>query len=240
MNRESANNMTTSGSQAEMKNTNGTSQEEVLSTPGGGWSNGDIRPELFPMTRHGKIQLYSSQRRWLHLANGWSRIGTSKDGKEASEFSHNVSSSYKGSSIVEDADTEARAVRSLIAQLCEQFYRSGWATGTGGGVSIRVGGPSENRAWRVFVAPSGIQKEDMIGDDIFELDMNRNVVVPPKTSNLKQSACTPLWYVVYKHRPTARSVIHTHSIYAQLATLLDRTESTNVLRITHLEMLKVS
>ena len=37
------------------------------------------------------------------------------------------------------------------------------------GISIRVGGPSENRPWRVFVAPSGIQKEDMIGDDVFEL-----------------------------------------------------------------------
>ena len=213
---------------------------DTLNTPGKGWSNGDLRPELFPMTRNGKLQLYSSQRRWLHLANGWSRIGTGKDGEEASEFSASVSSSNKGSRIVEDSEVEARTVRSLIAQLCEQFYRNGWATGTGGGVSIRVGGPSENRPWRVFVAPSGIQKEDMIGDDIFELDINGKVVVPPKTPNLKQSACTPLWYVVYKHRPTARSVIHTHSMYAQLATLLDRTESTNVLRVTHLEMLKVS
>lgn len=210
----------------------------TLNTPGKGWSNGDLRPELYPMTRNGKMQLYSSQRRWLHFANGWSRIGAGKDGEEASEFSPSVSSSNKGSRIVEDSDMEARTVRSLIAQLCEQFYRFGWATGTGGGVSIRVGGPSENRPWRVFVAPSGIQKEDMIGDDIFELDINGKVVVPPKTPNLKQSACTPLWYVVYRHRPTARSVIHTHSMYAQLATLLDRTESTNVLRITHLEMLK--
>lgn len=48
---------------------------------------------------------------------------------------------------------------------------------------IRVGGPQENRPWRVFVAPSGIQKEDMIGDDVFELDMDRNVVVPPKYDN---------------------------------------------------------
>lgn len=133
---------------------------------------------------------------------------------------------------------EAKAVRALVAQLCECFYKAGWATGTGGGVSIRVGGPTENRPYRVFVAPSGVQKEDMVGDDVFELDMERNVVAPPKTPNLRQSACTPLWYVVYKRVPSARCVIHTHSMYAQLATLLDPTERRDVLRITHLEMLK--
>jgi methylthioribulose 1-phosphate dehydratase/enolase-phosphatase E1 len=78
----------------------------------------------------------------------------------------------------------------------------------------------------------------MIGDDVFELDMDRNVVCSPKTTNLRQSACTPLWYVVYKNRPTARAVIHTHSMWAQMATLMDPTETQKVLRITHLEMLK--
>jgi methylthioribulose 1-phosphate dehydratase / enolase-phosphatase E1 len=222
-----------------MKLEGGTLRSEgFFDEPGRGWSNGDLRPELFPMTRNGRMQLYSSQRRWVHLASGWSRIGTGKDGKEASELTSAISSSNRGVTIVEDSDSEARAVRSLIAQLCEQFYRFGWATGTGGGISIRVGGPAENRPWRVFVAPSGIQKEDMVGDDVFELNMDRTIVHPPKTPNLRQSACTPLWFVVYKHRPTTRAVIHTHSMAAQLATMLDRTESQKVLRITHLEMLK--
>jgi methylthioribulose 1-phosphate dehydratase / enolase-phosphatase E1 len=201
--------------------------------PGRGWSNGDMRPEMFPLTRNGKLQLYSSQRRWLHLSHGWSRIGEDSD-----EFSRRVSCSAKGQTVVKDLEDEARAVRSLIAQLCEQFYRNGWATGTGGGISIRVGGPDEQRPFRVFVAPSGIQKEDMIGDDVFELDMDRTVIHAPKTPNLRQSACTPLWYVVYKNRPNARAVIHTHSMHAQMATLLDPTETSPVLRITHLEMLK--
>ena len=128
------------------------------------------------------------------------------------------------------------AVRSLIAQLCECFYRQGWATGTGGGVSIRI--PDDTHGWRVFVAPSGIQKEDMIGEDVFCLDMDRNVLVPPKTPGLRQSACTPLWYVVYRNRPTATCVIHTHSRHAVLATLLDPTEEATTLKLTHLEMLK--
>lgn len=50
--------------------------------------------------------------------------------------------------------------------------------------------------------------------------------------------CTPLWYVVYKHRKSAMCVIHTHSMNAQLATMLDPTEEASSIKITHLEMLK--
>ena len=66
---------------------------------------------------------------------------------------------------------------------------------------------------------------------------DRNVVTPPITPGLRQSACTPLWYVVYKHRPTAACVIHTHSMAAVQATLLDN-ESATTLQLTYLEMLK--
>jgi methylthioribulose 1-phosphate dehydratase / enolase-phosphatase E1 len=202
-------------------------------SPGSGWSNGALPPSMYPVTRDGRVSLYSSQRRWIGLSKGWTRIG-----KGSTEMDARHSASQSAESIVEGAEQEAISVRSLIAQLCEKFYNLGWATGTGGGVSIRVGGPSEDRPWRVFVAPSGIQKEDMIGADIFELDMERNVVVPPATPNLRLSACTPLWYVVYRHRPTAKCVIHTHSLNAQMATLLDATETSDTLKITHLEMLK--
>jgi len=236
----SDNNNSSSGSitaAAPTTNNGGDRQQREPSEPGQGWSNGSIHPQLFPSTRNGRLQLYSSQRRWIGLQHGWTRIGV---GQKEHDHRHSFSQSA-GHSLVDGADDpegEALSVRSLISQLCEKFYERGWATGTGGGVSIRVGGPDENRPWRVFVAPSGIQKEDMIGDDIFELDMNRRVVVPPKTPNLRQSACTPLWYVVFRHRPHVKCVIHTHSIHAQLATMLDPTEATPVLRITHLEMLK--
>lgn len=135
-------------------------------------------------------------------------------------------------------DSDSLEYRLTFILSIQHLLSIGWATGTGGGVSIRVGGPSEGRPWRVFVAPSGIQKEDMIGEDVFELDMDRNVVSPPTTKNLKQSACTPLWYVVYRNRPSAKCVIHTHSMNAQMATLLDPAESSTTLKITHLEMLK--
>jgi methylthioribulose 1-phosphate dehydratase/enolase-phosphatase E1 len=203
--------------------------------PGQGWSNGSIDPQLFASTQDGRTQLYSSQRRWIGLSSGWTRIGGGGTEMDA----RHSSSASAGAALIQNAQEEAVAVRALIAQLCETFYKAGWATGTGGGVCIRTGGPSQNqtRPWRVFVAPSGIQKEDMIGDDIFELDMDRNVVVPPKTAGLRQSACTPLWYTVFANRPSACAVIHTHSQAAQMATLMAG-DDCHVLRITHLEMLK--
>ncbi len=209
--------------------------------PGAGWTNGQLPLQftpaitLHPFTRSGRLALYNHHRRWINFQSSWSRIG----GENATEMDAVHSASSSGASVMTGCLVEeGRTVRALVAQLCECFYKAGWATGTGGGVSIRVGGPKENRPYRIFVAPSGVQKEDMVGDDVFELDMERNVVAPPKTPNLRQSACTPLWYVVYQRVPSAMCVIHTHSMHAQMATLLDQTEQSSVLQITHLEMLK--
>lgn len=50
-----------------------------------------------------------------------------------------------------------------ICDLCAQFYRLGWVTGTGGGVSIKHGS-------HVYIAPSGVQKELMKPTDMFVMD----------------------------------------------------------------------
>mmetsp|Transcript_2046 Transcript_2046/g.4815 ORF Transcript_2046/g.4815 Transcript_2046/m.4815 type:complete len:678 (-) Transcript_2046:233-2266(-) len=208
--------------------------------PGNGWTNGQIPPQftpamtLHPYTRSGRLSLYNHHRRWINFQSSWSRIGAGATEMDAVHTESASGASLMTGCLIE----EGKTVRALIAQLCECFFRAGWATGTGGGVSIRVGGPKENRPYRVFVAPSGVQKEDIVGDDVFELNMDRDVVVPPKTPNMRLSACTPLWYVVYKFKPSVRCVIHTHSMHAMMATLLDPTEKCEVLRVTHLEMLK--
>lgn len=202
--------------------------------PGYGWVNGSIPTLLTPHTHGGKLTLYNKHRRWINYKSSWSRISNNL---QSTDKVHSESHSGTVRTFT-DPKEEAETVKCLIAQLCEHFFKVGWAQGTGGGVSIRVGGPDEDRPWRVFVAPSGLQKEDIIGDDVFELDIDGEVVNPPITPNLKLSACTPLWYVVYRHRPKVQCVIHTHSMNAFLATLLDPTEESKVLRVTHLEMLK--
>ncbi|XP_069479471.1 methylthioribulose-1-phosphate dehydratase isoform X6 [Ambystoma mexicanum] len=44
--------------------------------------------------------------------------------------------------------------RNLIPELCKQFYHLGWVTGTGGGISLKLGD-------EIYIAPSGVQKERM-------------------------------------------------------------------------------
>jgi methylthioribulose-1-phosphate dehydratase len=116
--------------------------------------------------------------------------------------------------------------RSLIVELCQQFYDQGWVSGTGGGISIRDGA-------RVFMAPSGVQKERLAPEDLFELDSDAQVVVAPKNPDFRVSACAPLFYNAFRLRD-AGAVLHSHSQNAMLATLI----FDKVFKVTHLEMMK--
>jgi len=115
--------------------------------------------------------------------------------------------------------------RELVCQLCRHFYQLGWATGTGGGISIRNGN-------KIYMAPSAVQKEMLDRSDIFILNQDGKIQEAPKKA-LKLSACAPLFMHAYKIR-NAGAVLHSHSQNAMLATLLYGP----VFRITGLEMLK--
>lgn len=113
----------------------------------------------------------------------------------------------------------------LIVELCRQFYTMGWVSGTGGGMSIRRDG-------RVYMAPSGVQKERLDEADLFVLDEAGTILSrPPGDAAL--SACAPLFFNAFRLRD-AGAVLHSHSIHAMLATLVFDRE----LRVTHLEMMK--
>ncbi|EAL64921.1 class II aldolase/adducin, N-terminal domain-containing protein [Dictyostelium discoideum AX4] len=117
--------------------------------------------------------------------------------------------------------------RVLIPELCKLFYGNGWVTGTGGGISIK-------RDKEIYIAASGVQKERILGEDIFVMDENENEIsTPPTEKKLKASQCTPLFFNAYKYRD-AGAVIHTHSQHAVMVTLLYQTEFI----ITHQEMIK--
>lgn len=115
--------------------------------------------------------------------------------------------------------------RALICELCRQFYAQGWVSGTGGGISIRHEG-------KVYMAPSGVQKERLQPDDLYELDGDGNVLKAPQ-GDVCLSACAPLFFNAFRLRD-AGAVLHSHSINAMLATLSGERE----LRVTHLEMMK--
>ena len=116
--------------------------------------------------------------------------------------------------------------RALVVELCRQFYGQGWVSGTGGGLSLRQGD-------RVYMAPSGVQKERLSPADLFVFDADGKVVEAPAHAELRPSQCAPLFFNAYRMRG-AGAVLHSHSLNAMLATL----DEQPVFRITHLEMMK--
>ena len=107
--------------------------------------------------------------------------------------------------------SSSQKTRELVCELCRNFYQLGWASGTGGGISIKEGG-------FIYMAPSGVQKERLKPEDIFVLDSDGNPVEEPG-HGLKLSQCAPLFMHAYKIR-NAGAVLHSHSVNAATATLL--------------------
>jgi methylthioribulose-1-phosphate dehydratase len=146
--------------------------------------------------------------------------------------------------------------RALISSLCRHFYTLGWVSGTGGGISI-----IDRDANTVYVAPSGVEKEKITPENIYELDyesgdVRRYPANHPDSAESKAaaaaaaapggapaagamcprpSACTPLFMAAYRIH-NAGAVIHSHSVNAVLATMLFPGESS--LKVTELEMIK--
>jgi methylthioribulose-1-phosphate dehydratase len=104
----------------------------------------------------------------------------------------------------------------LLCELCRRFYELGWASGTGGGISIRDGAG-------IWIAPSGVQKERIAPGDLFLVDaasLDRPAVLRrPAAAELRISECTPLFLNAYRLRG-AGAVLHAHSVWAVLAARL--------------------
>jgi methylthioribulose-1-phosphate dehydratase len=101
--------------------------------------------------------------------------------------------------------------RELVCELCRHFYHLGWASGTGGGISVKEGG-------RIYMAPSGVQKERLRPEDIFVLNGDGGIEEEPG-GGTQLSQCAPLFMHAYKMRH-AGAVLHSHSLHAVAATLL--------------------
>lgn len=122
--------------------------------------------------------------------------------------------------------------RELICQLCRQFYEAGWVTGTGGSISIRFGN-------RIYMTPSGVQKERIQPDELYLLDIDGAILNAPQQKPgqkyPKLSDCSPLFLHSYRIR-NAGAVIHSHGMTCNIITAL--CDGKKEFRITHQEMIK--
>ena len=140
-------------------------EKSPSSKPGEGWSNSAIPPQMYPVTQNGRITLYSTQRRLIHTSTTWSRTAHSDPNDPVAKSSSASSNDNDNSkSTIGCQEEEAKTIKSLMSQLSESFYSKGWQVGTGGGISMRMGNGTPSNPYRVFSTPSGIQKEDMVGD----------------------------------------------------------------------------
>jgi methylthioribulose-1-phosphate dehydratase len=109
--------------------------------------------------------------------------------------------------------------KEIICSQCKNFYNLGWVSGTGGGMSVRVS-PSE-----ALIAPSGVQKESIKPEQIFLIDFSqefdqsgKNFAIKDSPQGMNISACTSIFVNIYKQRPKAQAVIHSHSMSAVMLT----------------------
>ncbi|EAT36054.1 AAEL011830-PC [Aedes aegypti] len=87
--------------------------------------------------------------------------------------------------------------RKLIPELCKQFYNLGWVTGTGGGISIKLDD-------EIYIAPSGVQKERILPDDLFIQNIDGDdLQLPPDYKKWpgREFRCTHLEMIkgIYDH-----------------------------------------
>ncbi len=87
-------------------------------------------------------------------------------------------------------------------------------------------------------APSGVEKEKIKPEDIFELDKAGAVLKKPANEELKLTECSSLFFAAIQLRH-AGAVLHSHSINVVLATILAKKMVNNLeLEFSELEMIK--
>ncbi|CCF58353.1 hypothetical protein KAFR_0E02000 [Kazachstania africana CBS 2517] len=122
------------------------------------------------------------------------------------------------------SETDFNAVASQICALSKQFYEKNWCCGSAGGLSIKDDD-------KIYITPSGVQKELMRPNEICVMENDEFTHIP---AGLKPSDCTPLFKACYDKTAKIKAVIHTHSINAILISLL----YDKVFEISNIEQIK--
>jgi L-ribulose-5-phosphate 4-epimerase len=95
----------------------------------------------------------------------------------------------------------------------QSLVDEGLLKGLGGNVSIRIEGEDA-----VVVTPSQMDYNKISIDDICVVDFDLNPIVD---NGLRASIETGMHVSVYKNRPDAGAVVHTHQVYASIFSLIN-------------------
>ena len=115
-----------------------------------------------------------------------------------------------------------------LAEAGREFYRRGWVLGTSGNFSMLLA----RKPLRICVTASGIEKGNLDETNFLELDDDAEIL----QGFGKPSAETLLHSTIYRFMPTARSILHTHSVWGTI--LSDHFFEQGAIEIEGYEMLK--
>jgi L-fuculose-phosphate aldolase len=97
------------------------------------------------------------------------------------------------------------------AALCAAVVRTAQALDAAGFCPSKSGNVSVRHGERVLITPSGLPYAAMLPDDIVEIDLEGRRT---GGSERKASSEWPFHAAIYKARPDATAIVHTHSPYA--------------------------
>jgi L-fuculose-phosphate aldolase len=97
------------------------------------------------------------------------------------------------------------------AALCAAVVRTAQALDAAGFCPSKSGNVSVRHCERVLITPSGLPYAAMLPDDIVEIDLEGRRT---GGSERKPSSEWPFHAAIYKARPDATAIVHTHSPYA--------------------------
>ena len=121
--------------------------------------------------------------------------------------------------------TSFTKVAEELADAAREFYRRGWVLGTSGNFSALM----SREPMHVMITGSGLEKGNLDSTSFLAVDGESNLL---KGSG-KPSAETKLHMSIYRERPSAGAVLHTHSVWGTLLS-----EEGNAIEIEDYEMLK--
>lgn len=88
----------------------------------------------------------------------------------------------------------------------------------------------------VVITPTGVDRDKLKPEDMIVMDMEANVI--ENISGLKPTSEALMHLMIYRQRPDAAAVVHTHSVYATAFAVLGRPIPAIVYEIEHLGVTK--
>jgi L-ribulose-5-phosphate 4-epimerase len=110
-------------------------------------------------------------------------------------------------------DTQEEEIRNEIVKAAKSIFYKGLVESGEGNVSMRYGKKEE-----LFITPSFNQYDSLSKDDIVHLNFNGEALSSGKLPSTEAKMHT----AIYKSRPKVQAVIHTHSSYATMLSLVHK------------------